>query len=122
MTLYNNPVRNRDVVSWDQRVRIADGVSEDDGEVTITIPDDLPSVEDNSVWYLRVDTSLLEAPQVISLHPFVDVGLTRSRCRVCLTPLDRLRFETRTGLGYMGPYAAARIIMGERVPDRIKCI
>lgn len=62
--LVNNPVRNRDFVSWDQRVKITDGVSEDGGEVTITIPDDLPAVNDDSVWYLRVDTVLSTAPQV----------------------------------------------------------
>ena len=67
--LYNNPVRNHDVVSWDQRVKVTDGVSEDDGEVTITVPEDLPAVGDDSVWYLRVDTVLSTAPQVSSF-PF----------------------------------------------------
>ncbi|KAI9039429.1 uncharacterized protein KD926_009443 [Aspergillus affinis] len=65
--LYNNPVRNRDVVSWDKRVKITDGVNEHNGKVTITVPKNLPTVKDDSVWYLRVDTVLSTAPQMPSL-------------------------------------------------------
>ncbi|EAW14994.1 uncharacterized protein ACLA_004080 [Aspergillus clavatus NRRL 1] len=65
--LYNNPVRVPNSVNYDQSIRITDGIAETDGEVTITIPADLPAVNDDSVWYLRVSTELSTAPQMPSL-------------------------------------------------------
>lgn len=62
--LYNNPVRNRNALSFDESMPLVSGIPEADGSVTITIPVDLPPVSDSSVWYLRVSTSLLTAPQV----------------------------------------------------------
>ncbi|KAF9894794.1 hypothetical protein FE257_004415 [Aspergillus nanangensis] len=65
--LYNNPVRNLDVISFDQSIKITDGIAEADGCVTFTIPDNLPVVADDSVWYLRLSTSLSTAPQMPTL-------------------------------------------------------
>lgn len=62
--LYNNPVRNLDTISFDQSIKITDGIKEKAGLVDITIPKDLPQVKDGSLWYLRVGTSLSTAPQV----------------------------------------------------------
>ncbi|KAA8642807.1 hypothetical protein EYZ11_004341 [Aspergillus tanneri] len=64
VALYQNPIRNRDVVTWDKRVSVVDGVNEADGKVTITIPKNLAQDGD---WYLRVDTTLEKAPQMPSL-------------------------------------------------------
>jgi hypothetical protein len=65
--LYNNPVRNLDVISFDQSIKITGGVKEKAGVVSVTIPKNLPEVKDGSVWYLRVGTSLSTAPQVCFL-------------------------------------------------------
>ncbi|CAI7589743.1 hypothetical protein PCG10_001746 [Penicillium crustosum] len=65
--LYNNPVRNLDTISFDQSIKITDGIKEKAGLVDITIPKDLPQVKDGSLWYLRVGTSLSTAPQMPSL-------------------------------------------------------
>jgi hypothetical protein len=62
--LYNNPVRNLDTISFDQSIKITDGIKEKAGLVDVTIPKDLPQVKDGSLWYLRVGTSLSTAPQV----------------------------------------------------------
>ncbi|KAE8147828.1 hypothetical protein BDV25DRAFT_159550 [Aspergillus avenaceus] len=64
--LYNNPVRNPEV-SWDETVNVKGNITESDGAVSITIPTDLPEVADDSVWYLRLDTSLSTAPQMPTL-------------------------------------------------------
>lgn len=42
----------------------------EDGEVEFTVPGDLPQVEDESAWYLRLDAALSEAPQVCSFFFF----------------------------------------------------
>ncbi|KAJ5274500.1 hypothetical protein N7497_005105 [Penicillium chrysogenum] len=65
--LYNNPVRNLDAISFDQSIKITDGIKEKAGGVDVTIPKDLPQVKDGSLWYLRVGTSLSTAPQMPSL-------------------------------------------------------
>jgi hypothetical protein len=62
--LYNNPVRKMDTISFDQSIKITDGIKEKAGLVDVTIPKDLPEVKDGSVWYLRVATTLSTAPQV----------------------------------------------------------
>ncbi|KAB8078123.1 hypothetical protein BDV29DRAFT_166928 [Aspergillus leporis] len=64
--LYNNPVRNPEV-HWDQEVLVKKEIPEADGYVTIVIPQDLPEVADDSVWYLRFSTSLNTAPQMPTL-------------------------------------------------------
>lgn len=84
--LYNNPVRDRDNLSFDHSVKITGGINEQTGLVDITIPNDLPDVQDGSVWYLRVSTTLVTAPQVSFLHFFTIVfngasGLVLSYCR-----------------------------------------
>ena len=62
--LYNNPVRNLDAISFDQSVKITSGIKEKAGVVDVTIPKNLPKVNDGSLWYLRVATTLSTAPQV----------------------------------------------------------
>ena len=64
MWLYNNLSRDRDMINWDHRVKVKGDIAESDGAVTITIPTDLPAVDDETVWYLRLDTTLSTAPQV----------------------------------------------------------
>lgn len=86
--LYNNPVRNLDTISFDQSIKITDGIKETAGLVDVTIPKDLPQVKDGSLWYLRVGTSLSTAPQVcffflmvyFSLFAFCGVELLLSGC------------------------------------------
>lgn len=53
-----------DTISFDQSIKITDGIKEKAGLVDVTIPKDLPEVKDGSVWYLRVATTLSTAPQV----------------------------------------------------------
>ena len=65
--LYNNPVRNLDTISFDQSIKIAGGINETAGVVDVTIPKNLPAVQDGSLWYLRIGTSLSTAPQVCFL-------------------------------------------------------
>ncbi|KAI9369546.1 hypothetical protein BJX61DRAFT_136858 [Aspergillus egyptiacus] len=74
--LYNNPVRNMGI-SWDAQVKVLGDVPADAGSMTVTIPDNLPEVEDDSVWYMRVDTVLATAPQMPSL--FYAMGPFRIR-------------------------------------------
>lgn len=64
--LYNNPVRHRDTISFDQQVKVTDGIPESAGAVDDKIPKTLPPVTDGSVWYLRVGTWLSTAPQLCS--------------------------------------------------------
>lgn len=64
--LYNNPVRHLDDIHFDQEIKIVDGIPESVGGFDVKIPRDLPKVEDGSVWYLRVWTTLATAPQVCS--------------------------------------------------------
>ncbi|CDM38287.1 hypothetical protein DTO013E5_8706 [Penicillium roqueforti] len=65
--LYNNPVRHLDTISFNQSIRIASGINETAGVVDVTIPKNLPAVEDASLWYLRIGTSLPTAPQMPTL-------------------------------------------------------
>ncbi|KAE8143145.1 hypothetical protein BDV38DRAFT_277172 [Aspergillus pseudotamarii] len=67
--LYNNPVRNLDVIHFDRELPIKKDIPEKDGAVTITIPsqEELGTVADDSVWYLRLSTSLNTAPQMPTL-------------------------------------------------------
>ncbi|KAA8647476.1 uncharacterized protein ATNIH1004_006169 [Aspergillus tanneri] len=60
---YNNPMRNRDTIAYDQSIEIQSDIPESQGVVTITIPENLPVVKDYSVWYLRLSTYLPDAPQ-----------------------------------------------------------
>lgn len=62
--LYNNPVRDRDNIHFDQSIKITSGFKEKAGAVDVTIPKNLPEVENGSLWYLRVQASLSTAPQV----------------------------------------------------------
>ncbi|KAF7588108.1 hypothetical protein BBP40_006172 [Aspergillus hancockii] len=64
--LYNNPVRNPEV-HWDEQVQVKKDIPEQDGYVTIVIPQNLPAVNDDTVWYLRFSTSLSTAPQMPTL-------------------------------------------------------
>ncbi|KAL2865016.1 uncharacterized protein BJX67DRAFT_383232 [Aspergillus lucknowensis] len=64
--LYNNPVRELGNVQADYQVRLRDGIPSDAGRVTVTLPSDLPEVDDDTVWYLRLDTWLPTAPQMPS--------------------------------------------------------
>lgn len=62
--LYNNPVRVPNSLTSDYRGKVIDGISPNTTRVTITLPANLPEVEDDTVWYLRLDTYLPSAPQV----------------------------------------------------------
>ncbi|KAL3458963.1 hypothetical protein BJX64DRAFT_210728 [Aspergillus heterothallicus] len=64
--LYNNPVRVNGFVQQDYRVKLVDGIPLDAGRVTIRLPSDLPEVDDDTVWYIRLDTWLPTAPQTPS--------------------------------------------------------
>ncbi|KAJ5204821.1 uncharacterized protein N7498_005700 [Penicillium cinerascens] len=66
--LYNNPVRDGDTINFDKRIQIASGIAESAGVVDVKIPSDLPHVKDDSVWYLRIDTSLTTAPQMPTIY------------------------------------------------------
>jgi hypothetical protein len=62
--LYNNPTRNMGNLGYDAQAKVVDRIPGTAKNVTVTIPADLPKVEDDSNWYLRVDTVLVNAPQV----------------------------------------------------------
>lgn len=62
--LYNNPVRNLDTIHFDAQIKIAGDIPESVGAVAVKIPKDLPQVQDGTVWYLRLGTTLATAPQV----------------------------------------------------------
>ncbi|KAK1145429.1 hypothetical protein N8T08_004304 [Aspergillus melleus] len=66
--LYNNPVRHLDTIHFDQELQLKTGIRESDGAVTITIPKNVTAAKDDSVWYLRLDTTLTNAPQMPSLY------------------------------------------------------
>ncbi|KAL4914670.1 hypothetical protein BDW62DRAFT_190077 [Aspergillus aurantiobrunneus] len=72
--LYNNPVREQGFVNWESRVKVQGEIPSDADSVTFSLPADLPEVEDDTVWYLRLDTTLPTAPQMPSffnaLGPF----------------------------------------------------
>lgn len=87
--LYNNPVRDRGAITFDQSIPLVDGIPESAGRVTATIPADLPGVNDTSLWYLRLDTTLSTAPQVGALPN--EVPANWARCRVSSMPRDRLQ-------------------------------
>ncbi|CAI7566696.1 unnamed protein product [Penicillium bialowiezense] len=72
--LYNNPVRDRDNVHFDQSIKITSGFKEKAGAVDVTIPKNLPEVENGSLWYLRVQASLSTAPQLATVTCWVDAG------------------------------------------------
>ncbi|BCS24974.1 uncharacterized protein APUU_41418S [Aspergillus puulaauensis] len=66
--LHNNPVRQpAGFVTSEYQVKLQDGIPSDAGSVTFELPDDLPEVGDDSVWYLRLNTYLPTAPQMPSL-------------------------------------------------------
>lgn len=97
--LYNNPVRDRDLLNFDHSARLVQGIPEADGSVTITIPSDLPDVNDSSLWYLRVATSLSTAPQVC-IHSLLGVWgeLTGCRCQPSSTLPVHLLLQEMGGL------------------------
>ncbi|GLI79673.1 hypothetical protein PoHVEF18_008013 [Penicillium ochrochloron] len=66
--LYNNPVRNLDTIHFDAQIKIAGDIPESAGKVDVKIPKDLPQVKDGSVWYLRLSTALVTAPQMPTLY------------------------------------------------------
>ncbi|KAE8380207.1 hypothetical protein BDV26DRAFT_257892 [Aspergillus bertholletiae] len=67
--LYNNPVRVPNGFTSDREISVKKDIPEKDGAVTITIPsqEELGTVADDSVWYLRLSTSLNDAPQMPTL-------------------------------------------------------
>ncbi|KAL4794987.1 hypothetical protein BDV19DRAFT_363866 [Aspergillus venezuelensis] len=62
--LYNNPVHDMGFVNADEQLKVQNGIPADATSVTFQIPSDLPEVNDDSVWYLRLDTYLPNAPQM----------------------------------------------------------
>lgn len=68
--LYNNPVRDRDNLKYDQRIKIADNISGTANAVDVKIPANIPKVNNKDVWYLRLDTVLETAPQVRVIQVF----------------------------------------------------
>lgn len=64
----------------------------DAGSVTFELPDDLPEVGDDSVWYLRLNTYLPTAPQVCRrvLSVIWRLLMLLARCRRCLMRWGRL--------------------------------
>lgn len=62
--LYNNPVHDMGFADWDKQVPINKNISAEARSVTFSIPTDLPPVDDDSLWYLRLSASLPRAPQV----------------------------------------------------------
>jgi len=92
--LYNNPVRDRDTINFDERMQIASGIAESAGVVDVKIPEDLPQVRNDSVWYLRLDTALSTAPQVCSRFHQLQCALLMLtflfRCLAFTTLLGRL--------------------------------
>ncbi|OJJ01302.1 hypothetical protein ASPVEDRAFT_191099 [Aspergillus versicolor CBS 583.65] len=65
--LYNNPNRNLGDLSYDAQAKVVDRIPGTAKNVTVTIPATLPKVKDDSNWYLRLDTVLVNAPQMPSL-------------------------------------------------------
>lgn len=57
-------MRNLDTIHFDAQIKIAGDIPESAGAVAVKIPKDLPQVQDGTVWYLRLGTSLATAPQV----------------------------------------------------------
>ncbi|KAJ5221890.1 uncharacterized protein N7469_010777 [Penicillium citrinum] len=66
--LYNNPVRDRDNIKYDKQIKIASGISAKANSVDIKIPANIPKVNNKDVWYLRLDTTLVSAPQMPSIY------------------------------------------------------
>ncbi|KAL4904348.1 hypothetical protein BDW74DRAFT_29536 [Aspergillus multicolor] len=66
--LYNNPVSVMNGVKSDAEIKIRQNdIPSNATSVTFTVPTDLPEVDDETVWYLRLSTSLNTAPQMPSL-------------------------------------------------------
>lgn len=57
-------VRIPNGVKWDAQVKVMNGIKNTVEEVAIKIPENLPKVNNTDVWYLRLDTVLVNAPQV----------------------------------------------------------
>ncbi|KAJ5673455.1 hypothetical protein N7507_002582 [Penicillium longicatenatum] len=66
--LYNNPVRDRDTISFAQSIKIEQGINTTCGHIYVKIPAKLPSVQHGDLWYLRLDTSLDTAPQMPTVY------------------------------------------------------
>ncbi|KAJ6111003.1 hypothetical protein N7486_003238 [Penicillium sp. IBT 16267x] len=66
--LYNNPVRNRDTISFTESIKIEQGINATCGHIYVKIPEKLPAVQDESLWYLRLDSSLDTAPQMPTVY------------------------------------------------------
>ncbi|KAJ5991938.1 hypothetical protein N7451_007662 [Penicillium sp. IBT 35674x] len=66
--LYNNPVRDRDTISFAQSIKIEQGINATCGHIYVKIPAKLPAVQHGDLWYLRLDTSLDTAPQMPTVY------------------------------------------------------
>ncbi|KKK19864.1 hypothetical protein AOCH_000569 [Aspergillus ochraceoroseus] len=62
--LANNPVIVPNGVHTDYYAKIAGPFPESEGRISVTIPRDLPAVQAETLWYLRLDTDLPDTPQV----------------------------------------------------------
>ncbi|KAI2791091.1 hypothetical protein POX_c03946 [Penicillium oxalicum] len=65
--LWNNPQRVPNSINFDARVKVVDEIPSITSKISVKIPTDLPKVDDDSVWYMRLDTTLGSAPQMPSL-------------------------------------------------------
>ncbi|KAJ5491339.1 hypothetical protein N7539_002906 [Penicillium diatomitis] len=65
--LWNNPQRVPNSIHDDAQVKVVNNIPASANKVSIQIPTDLPKVKDESVWYLRLDTTLATAPQMPSI-------------------------------------------------------
>ncbi|KAJ5786690.1 uncharacterized protein N7503_011902 [Penicillium pulvis] len=66
--LYNNPMRDRDTISFAQSIKIEQGINATCGHIYVKIPAKLPAVQHGDLWYLRLDTSLDTAPQMPTVY------------------------------------------------------
>ncbi|KAJ5912500.1 hypothetical protein N7504_001383 [Penicillium tannophilum] len=66
--LYNNPVRDRDTISFAQSIKIEQGINATCGHIYVKIPAKLPAVQHGDLWYLRLDTYLETAPQMPTVY------------------------------------------------------
>ncbi|KAK2763944.1 hypothetical protein FQN54_009563 [Arachnomyces sp. PD_36] len=63
--LVNDPIRDRDTIDFYGEIIIREGIDGENMEAVFTVPD-APDARDNTAWYLRLDTTLAEAPQMPS--------------------------------------------------------
>lgn len=58
-------VRIPNGVKWDEGIKLLGGIKNSADEVAVKIPENLPKVNNSDVWYLRLDTTLVNAPMVL---------------------------------------------------------